>query len=69
MTESAAAKPTVAFIGTGVMGVSMAGHLMDAGYPLVVFNRTKSRAPTGSLRAGRGGPQRPARQPRRPTSS
>ena len=35
---------TVAFIGTGVMGASMAGHVMDAGYPLVVFNRTKSRA-------------------------
>jgi len=35
---------TVAFIGTGVMGASMAGHVMDAGYPLVVFNRTKARA-------------------------
>lgn len=36
--------PTIAFIGTGVMGSSMAGHLMDAGYPLVVFNRTRTRA-------------------------
>jgi 3-hydroxyisobutyrate dehydrogenase len=44
MVEIAADKPTVAFIGTGVMGASMAGHLLDAGYPLVVFNRTKSRA-------------------------
>ena len=44
MTDTTAAKPTVAFIGTGVMGSPMAGHLMDAGYPLVVFNRTKSRA-------------------------
>ncbi|MDR3686406.1 MAG: NAD(P)-dependent oxidoreductase [Coriobacteriia bacterium] len=44
MTDLAATKPTVAFIGTGVMGAPMAGHLMDAGYPLVVFNRTKSRA-------------------------
>jgi len=35
---------TVAFIGTGVMGAPMAGHLMDAGYRLVVFNRTSSRA-------------------------
>lgn len=34
----------VAFIGTGVMGTSMAGHLMDAGYELVVHNRTKARA-------------------------
>jgi len=36
--------PTIAFIGTGVMGAPMAGHLMDAGYPVVVFNRTPSRA-------------------------
>jgi 3-hydroxyisobutyrate dehydrogenase len=44
VTESVAAKPVVAFVGTGVMGASMAGHLLGAGYPLVVFNRTKSRA-------------------------
>jgi len=37
-------KPTVGFIGTGVMGAPMAGHIMDAGYPLVVFNRTPARA-------------------------
>lgn len=36
--------PTVAFVGLGVMGRSMAGHLLDAGYPLVVFNRTASKA-------------------------
>jgi 3-hydroxyisobutyrate dehydrogenase len=40
------AETTVAFIGTGVMGASMAGHLLDAGYPLVVFNRTRARADT-----------------------
>lgn len=34
----------IGFIGTGVMGLSMAGHLMDAGYPLSVFNRTRERA-------------------------
>lgn len=44
MSDASAALPVVAFIGTGVMGASMAGHLADAGYPLVVFNRTKSRA-------------------------
>jgi len=43
MTDTAE-KPTIAFVGTGVMGSSMAGHLMDAGYPIVVFNRTKERA-------------------------
>lgn len=34
----------VGFIGTGVMGLSMAGHLLDAGYPLGVFNRTRERS-------------------------
>lgn len=36
--------PSIAFIGTGVMGASMAGHLLKAGHPLHVFNRTKARA-------------------------
>ena len=36
--------PEVAFIGTGVMGRSMAGHLQQAGHPLHVFTRTKERA-------------------------
>jgi 3-hydroxyisobutyrate dehydrogenase len=34
----------IGFIGTGVMGGSMAGHLLKAGYALTVFNRTKSKA-------------------------
>lgn len=34
----------IAFIGTGVMGRSMAGHLIDAGHSLAVYNRTKSKA-------------------------
>jgi 3-hydroxyisobutyrate dehydrogenase len=34
----------IAFIGTGVMGKSMAGHLLKAGYSLNVFNRTRSKA-------------------------
>ncbi len=34
----------IGFIGTGVMGRSMAGHLLKAGYKLNVYNRTKSRA-------------------------
>lgn len=33
----------VGFIGTGVMGHAMAGHLMDAGYELFVYNRTQAR--------------------------
>ncbi|MED4203405.1 NAD(P)-dependent oxidoreductase [Neobacillus mesonae] len=35
---------TIGFIGTGVMGKSMASHLMTAGYPLVVYSRTKEKA-------------------------
>ncbi|MEH7549293.1 NAD(P)-dependent oxidoreductase [Neobacillus vireti] len=34
----------IGFIGTGVMGKSMAGHLLKAGYPLVVYSRTKEKA-------------------------
>ena len=36
--------PSVAFIGTGVMGASMAGHLLRAGHALHVHNRTKAKA-------------------------
>jgi 3-hydroxyisobutyrate dehydrogenase len=36
-------KESIAFIGTGVMGHSMAGHLLNAGYPVNVYNRTKSK--------------------------
>lgn len=41
MTDS---KPSVAFIGTGIMGAPIAGHILDAGYPLTVYNRTKAKA-------------------------
>lgn len=34
----------IGFIGTGVMGKSMAGHLLAAGYALCVHNRTKAKA-------------------------
>jgi len=34
----------VAFIGLGVMGAPIAGHIADAGHEVVVFNRTRSRA-------------------------
>ncbi|KAI9128530.1 hypothetical protein K1719_000013 [Acacia pycnantha] len=34
----------VGWIGTGVMGQSMCGHLIRAGYKLTVFNRTVSKA-------------------------
>jgi 3-hydroxyisobutyrate dehydrogenase len=34
----------IGWIGTGVMGSSMAGHLLDAGHDLTVYNRTRARA-------------------------
>ena len=35
---------SIGFIGTGVMGRSMAGHLMTAGHTVHVYNRTKEKA-------------------------
>lgn len=34
----------IGFIGTGVMGNSMAGHLLAEGFPLIVYTRTKEKA-------------------------
>ncbi len=34
----------IGWIGAGIMGRSMAMHLRKAGYPLAVYNRTKSKA-------------------------
>src|SRR3990172_6041551 len=34
----------VGWIGTGVMGLSMCGHVIDAGYRVTVHNRTPGRA-------------------------
>ena len=35
------AEPTIGFIGLGIMGKPMAGHLLRAGYNLVVHNRSR----------------------------
>lgn len=34
----------IGWIGTGVMGRSMCGHLLAAGYPVTLFTRTRSKA-------------------------
>ncbi|WP_028585409.1 NAD(P)-dependent oxidoreductase [Desulfogranum mediterraneum] len=39
-----AQETVVGFIGIGVMGRSMASHLMAAGYPLNIYNRTQAKA-------------------------
>ncbi len=36
-------KPTVGVIGLGLMGKPMAGNLLKAGFPVVIWNRTRSR--------------------------
>jgi len=40
----AAGKTRIGWIGTGVMGASMVGHLMNAGFAATVFNRRKAKA-------------------------
>ncbi len=42
--EIKAGETKLGWIGTGVMGQSMAGHLIDAGFSLSVYSRTKSKA-------------------------
>jgi 3-hydroxyisobutyrate dehydrogenase len=42
--EFAPGKTRIGWIGTGVMGSSMCGHLIAAGYAATVFNRTPQKA-------------------------
>lgn len=50
MTNAANLRPAdpsvtrLGWIGTGIMGSSMCGHLMDAGYALTVYNRSRLKA-------------------------
>ncbi|HSN40361.1 MAG TPA: NAD(P)-dependent oxidoreductase [Burkholderiales bacterium] len=44
MTNTAPKKLKLAFIGLGVMGGPMAGHLARAGHDVTVFNRTRGKA-------------------------
>ncbi|MDG1896325.1 MAG: NAD(P)-dependent oxidoreductase [Fuerstiella sp.] len=39
-----AGETRIGWIGTGVMGASMCGHLMDAGFSATVYSRTKSKS-------------------------
>ncbi len=42
----------LAFIGTGVMGAPMAGHLVAAGHDVTVYNRTRSKADDWAAKHG-----------------
>ncbi len=39
-----AGETRIGWIGTGVMGASMCGHLMNAGFSATVYSRTKSKS-------------------------
>jgi 3-hydroxyisobutyrate dehydrogenase len=55
--ETPAMPAQVAFIGLGVMGYPMAGHLARAGHHVVVFNRTAAKAEQWIAEfGGRGAP-------------
>jgi 3-hydroxyisobutyrate dehydrogenase len=44
MKQISPASTRLGWIGTGVMGTSMCGHLLAAGYSVTVYNRTRDRA-------------------------
>ena len=43
-TEVVPGRTRIGWIGTGVMGRSMCGHLLDAGFAVTVYNRTREKA-------------------------
>ena len=43
-TNRVSAPPRIAFVGTGIMGSSMVGHLLRAGHAVRVHTRTRARA-------------------------
>lgn len=45
---------TIAFIGLGLMGAPMAGHLVDAGHTVVGYNRSQGAIDTLVSRGGKG---------------
>ena len=58
----------VSFIGLGVMGYPMAGHLARAGHAVTVFNRTEAKAQDWAKEYGGKAAARQPRRPRAPKS-
>ena len=54
----------IALLGLGLMGTGMAGRLLDAGYPLNVWNRTPEKPDALAKRGARvaGSPRRSGRR-------
>ena len=44
MKEKVSKETRLGWIGTGVMGASMCSHLLEAGFPMTVFSRTRAKA-------------------------
>src|SRR5262245_55702458 len=44
MSSATPGRPHIGWIGTGVMGAPMCGHLIDAHYGATVYTRTRERA-------------------------
>jgi 3-hydroxyisobutyrate dehydrogenase len=44
LTATATTNTRIGWIGTGVMGQSMCGHLIAAGYPTTIYSRTRAKA-------------------------
>lgn len=44
LTKAEPGQTRIGWIGTGVMGASMCGHLLAAGFATTVFNRTRAKA-------------------------
>lgn len=42
--NDSSSRPRVAFLGLGLMGTGMARRILDAGFPLTVYNRSASKA-------------------------
>lgn len=45
-------KPRVAFVGTGIMGAPMCAHVLEAGYPTRIWNRSRLKADAFAARGG-----------------
>ncbi|NDG49030.1 MAG: NAD(P)-dependent oxidoreductase [Rhodospirillales bacterium] len=53
-------KPRIGFIGLGIMGAPMAGHLLAAGYTVTIANRSRGAAVAALLAGGAAWAESPA---------
>ena len=58
----------VAFLGLGVMGFPMAGHLKSKGFEVTVYNRTEAKAKAWAAQYGGNTQSTPLKRSLMPTS-